>query len=604
MKTFTFSRRHTLASMVSACLLSLPVLAIASPTQAPQKLQVPTLSYDDHSVVLVWDAPEDTSNITDYQIYQNGQLIGLASQNNDKNSPAKPYISAFYKNDTASFHHRIVVQNAKIDGLKANTDYQFTVRAVYADGTTSTDSNAVTATTTATPTVINITQYGAKGDGTTLNTSAIQKAIDACPTGCRIDVPAGVFKTGALWLKSNMTLNLLQGATLLGSDNAADYPDAYKIYSYSSQMRPASLINAIDKNSSAVGTFTNIRIVGKGVIDGNGWKRGTDAKDELGNSLPQYVKSDNSKVSKDGILAKNQVAAATATGMDTKTAYSQRRSSLITLRGVKNTYIADVTIRNPANHGVMFLESQNVVENGVTHQTFNANNGDGVEFGNSQNIMVFNSVFDTGDDSINFAAGMGQAAQKQEPSQNAWLFNNYFRHGHGAVVLGSHTGAGIVDVLAENNVISQSDIGLRAKSAPAIGGGAHGIIFRNSALKNLAKQVVIVTLSYADNNGTTDYTPATVPARFYDFTVKNITVQDSTGSSPSIEISGDGSKDIWHSQFTFSNMKLSGVSATSISDLSDSQFNNLTFSNLRSGSSPWKFGTVKNVTVDGKTVTP
>ncbi|GAB7262859.1 hypothetical protein DaDZ19_45310 [Dickeya ananatis] len=80
MKTLIFFRRHTLASMVSACLISLPALAIASPAQVPQKLQVPTLSNDDHSVVLVWDAPEDTSNITDYQIYQNGQLIGLASQ--------------------------------------------------------------------------------------------------------------------------------------------------------------------------------------------------------------------------------------------------------------------------------------------------------------------------------------------------------------------------------------------------------------------------------------------------------------------------------------------------------------------------------------------
>ncbi|RNM08534.1 glycosyl hydrolase family 28 protein [Dickeya undicola] len=602
MKVITFSRRSVLASMVATCLLS--TSALAATAQAPQKLQIPTLSYDDHSVALVWDAPEDTSNITDYQIYQNGQLVGLASQNNDKNSPAKPYITAFYKNDTSNFHHRIVVQNAKIDGLKAKTDYQFTVRAVYADGTTSADSNAVTVTTTATPQVINITQYGAKGDGSTLNTNAIQKAIDACQVGCRIDVPAGVFKTGALWLKSDMTLNLLQGATLLGSDNAADYPDAYKIYSYSSQMRPASLINAIDKTSSAIGTFKNIRIVGKGIIDGNGWKRSADAKDELGNSLPQYVKSDNSKVSKDGILAKNQVAAAVANGMDTKTAYSQRRSSLITLRGVQNVYVADVTIRNPANHGIMFLENQNVVENGVIHQTFDANNGDGVEFGNSQNIMVFNSVFDTGDDSINFAAGMGQSAQNQEPSQNAWLFNNYFRHGHGAVVLGSHTGAGIVDVLAENNVISQNDVGLRAKSAPAIGGGAHGIVFRNSAIKNLAKQAVIVTLSYSDSNGTIDYTPAKVPARFYDFTVKNVTVQDSTGKSPSIEITGDSSKGIWHSQFSFNNLKLSGVMPTSISDLSDSQFNNMTFSNLRSGSSPWKFGTVKNVTVDGKTVTP
>ncbi|MCA7000766.1 glycosyl hydrolase family 28 protein [Dickeya solani] len=602
MEVITFSRRSALASMVATCLIS--TSALAATAQAPQKLQIPTLSYDDHSVALVWDAPEDTSAVADYQIYQNGQLIGLASQNNDKNSPAKPYISAFYKNDTGNFHHRVVIQNAKIDGLKANTDYQFTIQTVYADGTTSADSNEVNVTTTTTPQVINITEYGAKGDGTTLNTTAIQKAIDACPTGCRIDVPPGVFKTGALWLKSDMTLNLLQGATLLGSDNAADYPDAYKLYSYSSQVRPASLINAIDKTSSAVGTFKNIRIIGKGVIDGNGWKRSADGKDELGNSLPQYVKSDSSKVSKDGILAKNQVAAAVAKGMDAKTAYSQLRSSLITLRGVKNVYIADVTIRNPANHGIMFLESQNVVENSVIHQTFDANNGDGVEFGNSQNIMVFNSVFDTGDDSINFAAGMGQDAQKQEPSQNAWLFNNFFRRGHGAVVLGSHTGAGIIDVLAENNVISQNDVGLRAKSAPAIGGGAHGIVFRNSAMKNLAKQAVIVTLSYTDSNGTIDYTPAKVPARFYDFTVKNVTVQDSTGSSPAIEITGDSGKGIWHSQFTFSNMKLSGVMPASISDLSDSQFNNLTFSKLRSGSSPWKFGTVKNVTVDGKIVTP
>lgn len=60
--------------------------AVPSP-QAPQQLKVPTLAYDDHSIVLVWDAPEDTSAIVDYQIYQNGRLIGLASQNSDKHSP-------------------------------------------------------------------------------------------------------------------------------------------------------------------------------------------------------------------------------------------------------------------------------------------------------------------------------------------------------------------------------------------------------------------------------------------------------------------------------------------------------------------------------------
>ncbi|MCA7015223.1 glycoside hydrolase family 28 protein [Dickeya dadantii] len=605
MKAMRFSQHHALVLITSVYLFSNQAQAIPTSEPTSPALQALVPSLDDHSVVLVWHAPEDTSAIADYQIYQNGQPIGLASQNSDENSPAKPYISAFYKNDASNFHHRVVMQSSKIDGLQASTNYHFTVRTVYADGSVSTDSNEVTVTTTAIPQqVIDITQYGAKGDGTTLNTSAIQQAIDACPSGCQVNVPPGVFKTGALWLKSDMTLNLLQGSTLLGSDNAADYPDAYKLYSYSSQVRPASLINAIDKTSSAVGTFKNIRIIGKGVIDGNGWKRSADGKDELGNSLPQYVKSDSSKVSNDGILAKNQVAAAVAKGIDVKLAYSQLRSSLVTLRGVQNAYIADVTIRNPANHGIIFLESGNVVENSVIHQTFDANNGDGVEFINSQNIMVFNSVFDTGDDSINFGAGLGQDAQKQKPSQNAQLFNNYFRRGHSAVALGSHTGAGIIDVLAENNVISQNDVGLRAKSAPTIGGGAHGIEFRNSAMRNLAKQAVVVTLSYTDSNGTIDYTPAKVPARFYGFTVKNVTVQDSTGSNPSIEITGDSSKGIWHSQFLFSNMKLSGVMPASISDLSDSQFNNLTFSNLRSGTSPWKFGAVKNVTVDGQVVTP
>ncbi|MCI4188070.1 glycoside hydrolase family 28 protein [Dickeya dianthicola] len=600
MEIIILPRRFVLASMAALCLIGTPMLAAAFPV--PQKLQIPTLSYDDHSAVLVWDAPENTAVIADYQIYQNGQLIGLASKNSDINSPAKPYINAFYKNDTGNFHHRVVMQNAKVSELKASTAYAFTVRAVYPDGSISANSNTVTVTTTAAPPVINITQYGAKGDGTTLNTAAIQKAIDVCQIGCRVDVPPGIFKTGALWLKSDMTLNLLQGATLIGSDKPSDYPNTYSNNAYSSQSRATSLINAIDKNHTSGGKLKNIRITGKGTIDGNGWKHGAYAKSELGNDLPQYVKSDSSRVSQDGILAKNQVEAAIASGIDVKTAYNQRRSSLINLSNVQNVYIADVTIRNPANHGIMFLENSNVVENGVTHQTFDANNGDGAEFGSSQNIMVFNSVFDTGDDCINFASGMGQQAQNQAPVRDAWLFNNYFRHGHGAVAIGSHTGASIFNVVAENSVMSQTDTGLRAKSIPDIGGGAHDIIFRNNAMKNLAKQAVVVTLNYEDKTGTIGYTPARIPARFYNFTVKNVTVQDSTGKSPSIEIVGDSRKNIWHSQLNFSDMKLSGVMPTSISDLSDSQFNNLVFSNLRSGTSPWNFGTVRNVTVNGQAV--
>ena len=155
------------------------------------------------------------------------------------------------------------------------------------------------------PQVVDVKTFGAVDDGSTLNTAAIQQAIDSCtvdryPQGCKVTIRGGVFKTGALFLHSDMTLEIAEGATLLGSENPADYPlsRGYYLYPYTDNplpKRPPSLINALevdDRGSSHAGTFKNIRIVGKGTLDGNGWTRGVKAggaesiTDELGNSLP------------------------------------------------------------------------------------------------------------------------------------------------------------------------------------------------------------------------------------------------------------------------------------------------------------------------------
>ncbi|CNH27769.1 glycosyl hydrolase family 28 protein [Yersinia pekkanenii] len=602
-------RPHSLAMwvMMFSLIASTPtvIAAQASRHDAPQQLQVPTLAYDESSIVLVWKAPEDTREIVDYQIYSAGKLLGKASDNNDKFSPAKPYIDHFYANDKDNFQHKIVLQNFTVDGLKPDTRYQFTVKARYADGSLSTASNLVTTKTSAKPQSINIREFGAVDDGKTLNTKAIQQAIDRCKPGCRVEIPAGIYKSGALWLKSDMTLNLQAGATLLGSENPDDYPAGYHLYPYSTIERPASLINAIDPKNSTPGTFRNIRITGSGIIDGNGWLRAKtpEITDELGHSLPQYVASKNSKVHEDGILAKNQVEKAVSDGMDLKNAYGQRRSSLMTLRGVENVYLAGFTVRNPAFHGIMNLENHNVVANGLIHQTYDANNGDGIEFGNSQNVMVFNNFFDTGDDCINFAAGTGEKAQQQEPMKAAWLFNNYFRNGHGAIVTGSHTGAWIEDILAENNVMYLTDIGLRAKSTSTIGGGVRNVTFRNNAMRDLAKQAIVMTLDYADSNANIDYPPAKVPAQFYDFTVKNVTLDNMTGKNAAIEIKGDTANQAWHRLVHVDNVQLKRTNPTAISDLRDSEFNSVVFTELR-GDTPWHVSDVKNVTVDGTPVTP
>ncbi|PXY42172.1 glycoside hydrolase [Flavobacterium cheongpyeongense] len=115
-----------------------------------------------------------------------------------------------------------------------------------------------------------ITNYGSKADGKTLNTIAIQKAIDAAfnNKGGRVVFPKGTFLSGSIILKSNVSLYFEEGATLLGSTNPKDYPNM------TFEGRPDSPKK--DDNSQMALIIahkaSNISLKGKGTIDGQGLK--------------------------------------------------------------------------------------------------------------------------------------------------------------------------------------------------------------------------------------------------------------------------------------------------------------------------------------------
>lgn len=111
---------------------------------------------------------------------------------------------------------------------------------------------------------IDITDYGAVNGGEVLCTTAIQQAIDkAAELECEVYVPEGIYLTGALFLKSNMSLNLAKGATLLGTTEGNNDPIKRICVVGAEIQHPTGIINVF--------RASHVRVQGAGVIEGQGF---------------------------------------------------------------------------------------------------------------------------------------------------------------------------------------------------------------------------------------------------------------------------------------------------------------------------------------------
>lgn len=559
-----FFKMKKMAALACFACLAVAHSVMAAPA-APKGLAVPELSATEDGMTLIWERPGQGDGVVGYHVYMDGKCIAKTSE--DFSSQAKREIRDFYKESPNA--QQVLSHLYRVTGLAPGSKHTFTVRALDAKGSESPDSNKVIGAARAPGQKIDITAYGAVGDGKTLNTQAIQRAIDKCPIGGTVVVPAGTYKTGLIWLHGDMTLELQKGATILATEDPEAYEYGYRLYPYIAQDRFYALFSTKYKEGDK--KMQNLRIVGEGTIDGNGWKKGDDGaylyriKGQKGKPLPA------NHVSNIGILAWNQVNWLDKNkGLNEDQAY-QRRSSMMLLQGIDHVYVSGITFRNPANHTFIASHCNDVVVENAKFMTYNCNNGDGIEFAHGKGLKVYDCVFDTGDDCVNFAAGQGAEGQKDAPTQNIWIFDNSFHHGHGAVVMGSHTAAFIQNLLAEDNVIDGCEVGLRMKSNAANGGGARNIVFRDNAARNLEKNFFIATTGYSDPNQKTNFPKATKPAYFHDVLVENCTVEN-TGKA-AIEIVG--APDAKHFNITFRNLTISGGKPWILTDAENVNFDHV-----------------------------
>ena len=586
------------------------VLAVTPPVYvaAPYALQAPTLSNDDTSIALVWQKPagydDPADPVVNYNVYRDGVKIGDANgfaaaeaAASTEASPTAPgLIQKFYaENPDAQpiTYHFYIDKN-----LAPSTPHAYTVTAIGKLGDESAPSAALTVSTTATPKVFNVeADYGAVGDGKTVNTAAIQSAInDASAYGAaapaKVLIPAGkTFVTGSLNVKSNITIDV--EGTLLGSPDAADYT-----YGNMTSNRYDGIFNA----KSGV---DNLRIVGGGTVNGNGWRPAPELRttNPLLGGGPQYYKTNPDNYLADAIASNAGYLVASECGVGgpshglTGDNQYNCRGTMVQLDGCAHVYFGDITFRDPAFHDI--LSGTATVMNNVKVFSYDTNNGDGVSAGGTLNkatgiatSVIFNTVIDAGDDAIN---GSG-----------LWTLDNYIAHTHG---FAHCSGTGYE--LFEDSVGYGCAAGFRFKGALGSATEIANITFRDIALKNIHNNdgynprdpAGNNNYAFAFNGAYVDPTKYTTPGTgndpfFHDITVKNVTVKNDTalpgGAIWLLGSNRPGKTGGTAYNINFTNVHFMGNfgpqygHTVDIDHLRDSVFDNVTFD---AGTPvPWKLG--------------
>jgi polygalacturonase len=315
----------------------------------------------------------------------------------------------------------------------------------------------------------NVLEYGAKPDGRTLNSKAIQRAIDDAfkAGGGTVMVPAGVFLTGLIELKSKVTLNLSEGSTLLGSTSMDDYRSDSSVFGHGGP-NPRHLIFAMNAN--------DVAILGSGRIDGQG-----PAFWELSGKPP---------------LPEDQQWNAVASH-DLTPKPGGRPSPMLLFVNCRGLTIQDVHIENSPGWTVHAMNCDNVNIEGVSIKNpVNGPNTDGIDITGCQDVTITDCKVDTGDDAICLKTTSAFGADPRI-LKNVVVTNCHLTTCCNGFKLGTESEGGFENITFSDSVIYNDEVPYKERVIAGIaievvdGGWIDGVIAKNIQMERTRTPIFI-----------------------------------------------------------------------------------------------------------------
>ncbi len=362
-------------------------------------------------------------------------------------------------------------------GLRPDTQYDVAVR--FEGG----GEEWVRLTTRSESCCVSVRDFGAVGDGVHEDTAAIQAAISFLPEGGRLYFPTGTYLSLPLCLKSHITLDLDEGATILGSTERERYPI---IPSFTEDQETGKAVLQAGFEGQELRSYQSliqasyaedIAIVGRGVIDGNG---------QNGDWWGDFK------------------------------SFPASRPRVIFLNHTKNVTLHGVTVKNgPAWHIHPFY-SQNFSMLGcfVTAPKVSPNT-DGIDPESCDGVDIIGCRFSVGDDCIAVKSGKAEMALKYKtPADHHTVRNCLMEFGHGAVTLGSELSAGIHNLSVTQCLFHATDRGLRIKTRRGRGKSSviDNVLFDNIRMDKVLTPIVInMWYNCCDPDGESEYVRCRTP---------------------------------------------------------------------------------------------